>query len=74
MTLFIRDQNKLDSIEDAIREAQRFIKKALVAKDALAGGKESFYHSKSYAAAKRASLDLTRSLSAMRQRRDYDLP
>jgi hypothetical protein len=70
MAIYSRDQRKIDEIKLAIKEADRFIEKAKMAVSALSGEQESFYHSKSFAAAKRASMDLSRALSALRQRRD----
>lgn len=67
MTLYSRDTNRLLEISNAISEAKRFIKAAEDARTALASEKESFYHSKSFAAAKRSSMDLTRALAKMRR-------
>lgn len=61
-----RNIEKLQAIGAAISEAREFLKKAELAHLALASEKESFSHSKSYATAKRASMDLTRALSKMR--------
>lgn len=69
MTLYSLDIRKLEEIEEAINEAMRFIQKARVAHASLKTEVESFYHSSSYAAAKRASLDLTRALAKMRRAR-----
>lgn len=69
MTLYSLDIRKLEEIEDAINEAVRFIQKARAAHGALKSEVESFYHSPAYASAKRASLDLTRSLAKMRKAR-----
>ena len=69
MTLYSLDIRKLDEIEDAINEAVRFIQKARAAHASLKTEVESFYRSSSYAAAKRASLDLTRALAKMRRAR-----
>lgn len=68
MTLYSRDTNRLLEISHAIAEAKRFIASAQDAREALASEKESFYHSKSFAAAKRSSMDLTRALARMRGR------
>ena len=66
MTLYGRDTNRLLEIQDAIKHARDFLKKAEVAHIALASEKERLHHSKSFAAAKRASMDLTRALAKMR--------
>lgn len=66
MTLYSRDTNRLLEISHAIAEAKRFIKAAEDARTALTAERESFYHSKSFAAAKRSSMDLTRALSKLR--------
>lgn len=55
-------------ISHAIAEARRFLKKAEAAHKALVSEEESFYHSKSFAAAKRSSMDPTRALAKMRGR------
>lgn len=68
MTLYSRDLRKLDEIEDVINEAARFISKARAAHAAIKTEVERTYHSKSFAAAKRASMDLTRALAKMRGR------
>lgn len=68
MTLFSRDMRRLDDIEDAINEAVRFISRARAAHAALKTETEPFCHSKSFAAAKRASMDLTRALTKIRGR------
>ena len=68
MTIYSRDIKRIDEITNAIAEAKRFIAAAQDAREALASEQESFYHSKSFAAAKRASMDLTRSLAKMRGR------
>lgn len=67
MTLFSKDLRRLDDIEDAINEAVRFISKARAAHAAIKTEVESTYHSKSFAAAKRASMDLTRALAKIRR-------
>lgn len=61
-----RNTEKLKNIKDAIKQAREFMKKAELAHLALASEKESFSHSKSFAAAKRSSMDLTRALAKMR--------
>ena len=60
------DSDKLNNIKAAIKQARDFIKKAELAHLALGSGDESSYHSKSFAAAKRSSMDLTRALAKMR--------
>ena len=66
--IYSRDLRRLEDIEDAIKEAARFISKARAAQAALKAEVEQFHHSKSFAAAKRASMDLTRALTKMRGR------
>ena len=66
MTLYSRDLNKLDNIKQAIAEAERFVEKANDALSALRSEEEGFFNSNSFAAAKRASMDLTRALAKMR--------
>lgn len=66
--IYSRDLRRLDDIEEAINEAVRFISKARAAHAALKTEAESFYQSKSFAAAKRSSMDLTRALAKMRGR------
>lgn len=61
-----RNIEKLQAIDAAITEARAFLKKAELAHLALASEKEFFSHSKSFAAAKRSSMDLTRALAKMR--------
>ncbi len=58
-------------LDFAIFEAERFIKKAKEAQKALKAGTEDSYRSKSFAAAKRASLDLSSSLATLRHS-NYD--
>lgn len=53
-------------LRDAIAEAQRFIMKAMAAATALEGEKYAIA-SIHFAAAKRASMDLTRSLADLRR-------
>lgn len=60
-------KTRVDSLDTAICEARRFIEKAQAARDALASKQESTYHSPSFAAAKRASMDLTRALANVRR-------
>ena len=68
MTIYSRDIKRIDEITNAIAEATRFIAAAKDAREALASKKEYFHHSKSFAAAKRSSMDLTRALAKMRGR------
>lgn len=63
-----RNIEKLKDIYGAIKQAREFLKKAEMAHLALTSEDESFYHSKSFAAAKRSSMDLTRALAKMRGR------
>ena len=69
MTLYSRDENRLAEIRAAIDEARRFVNAAEIAYLALSKEDERFYHSKSMAAAKRASMDLTRALARIRKSR-----
>ena len=57
---------KLKNLTDAVIEAERFIKKANAAIDKLKSDSLAEYGSKETAAAKRASMDLTRALVAVR--------
>jgi len=54
----------------AIAEAIRFLDSANSALEALEKGSETTFHSPSFAAAKRASMDLTRELARLRRWRD----
>ena len=69
MTLYSRDTARLLEIQEAIKEAERFVAKAKAAHMALVSEEESFYHSHSFAAAKRASMDLTKALAKVRKSR-----
>jgi len=59
---------KIEDLNDAISEAERFLKRAKVAKAKYAADKMIFYFSpcKEAAAAKRASMDLSRVLTKLR--------
>jgi hypothetical protein len=57
-------------LEQAISEALRFLDSANAALEAFEKGSETTFHSPSFAAAKRASLDLTRELARLRRWRD----
>jgi hypothetical protein len=57
----------IDSLDKAIREAQRFLKLAHETKAIAKADEMIFYGSKRTAATKRASLDLTRALADMRR-------
>ena len=59
-------ENKVDILNDAIIEAQRFIDKANEAKERLINDRYASFGCKEMAAAKRASMDLTRALVAVR--------
>ena len=59
-------QRILDRIDDAKREAQRFIQKCDEAMAAYVEDRGDTGYCAAYAAAKRSSLDLTRALSYMR--------
>jgi lipid II:glycine glycyltransferase (peptidoglycan interpeptide bridge formation enzyme) len=54
-------------LDAAITEAERFLKKAKLARVKFKPGDEDTYHSSSFASAKRASMDLTRTLSDLRK-------
>lgn len=69
MTLYSRDERRLAEIKDAIDEARRFVNAAEIAYLALSKEDERFHHSISFAAAKRASMDLTRALTKIRKSR-----
>lgn len=58
--------DRMKDIETAIRYAKEFIDRAEFAHAAFSRRDESTYHSVSFAAAKRASMDLTRALAKMR--------
>lgn len=61
------DENKVDILVDAIFEAQRFIDKANAAKERLIDDRYAHISGcKEMGAAKRASMDLTRALVAVR--------
>jgi hypothetical protein len=66
MTLDHALTKRISEIGDAISEARRFIKAAESARLALSSKDEWIGHSKSFAAAKRSSMDLTRALAKMR--------
>lgn len=57
----------LSRIDAALLETQRLVAKLLRAREAIASEKESHYHSRSVAAAKRASLDAQEALVALRR-------
>jgi hypothetical protein len=60
--------DKIASLEEAISEAKRFIKRASEAKERLKAEPEAAWGGcKEVAAAKRASMDLSRSLVKVRQ-------
>ena len=63
----VYDKAKLKRLTNAIEDADRFAKRARLALSKLASGEEDFSYSKSFASAKRASLDLSRSLSILRR-------
>lgn len=64
-------KTRVDNLENAVCEARRFIEKAQAASTALITKQESTYHSPSFAAAKRASMDLTRALADVRRGPKY---
>lgn len=56
------------SYDEIIAEAERFIQKAKVARDAIKNREEKWHtYPKETAAAKRASMDLTRALAEFRR-------
>ena len=57
----------LEQLTPAIEEAKRFLRIAEDAKEVLEGDKYACYRSPQTAAAKRASMDLTRALANMRR-------
>lgn len=59
-------QEILDRMSDAKEEAYRFIRKCDAASEAFIEDRGDTFYCAAYAAAKRASLDLTRALSYMR--------
>jgi len=63
---FTIEEDRLKDIKAAIKQAREFLKRAELAHLAFTTKAESHFHSKSFAAAKRASMDLTRSLAKMR--------
>ena len=54
-------------LEVAIGEAERFLDRATIAIDKFAADPEACWQSPHFAAAKRASLDLTRALADLRR-------
>lgn len=60
---------KIEDLNDAISEAERFLKRAKVAKAKYVSDKMTsyFYTCKEAAATKRASMDLTRALTKIRR-------
>lgn len=61
------DANKIKEFMDAVYEARRFIKRAEAAVEAIDAENGSWGAGKQIAAAKRSSMDLTRSLVAIRK-------
>jgi len=57
---------KVKRLRDAVFEAQRFIQRANKAADQIEEGNADWYRHPEFAAAKRASLDLSRSLAELR--------
>jgi hypothetical protein len=55
---------KIEALEEAMDEAHRFLRRAVVWREVLA---EGTYQSKEGAACKRASMDLTRALAEVRR-------
>ncbi len=63
-------QSKIDKLQDAINEANRFLDKANAAKARLIAEQDSKYFcyaTKEMGAAKRASMDLSRALTELRR-------
>jgi hypothetical protein len=60
----------IKNLDEAIFEAERFIKKAQEAKSRLVTCRYAAHGCKETASAKRASMDLTRSLSILRNSRE----
>lgn len=60
---------KIEDLNDAILEAERFLKRAKIAKTKYASDKMTtyFYTCKEAAAVKRASMDLSRALTQIRR-------
>jgi hypothetical protein len=61
------NKRAIERLTDSINEAERFLDKAKIAKLRIESNQESSYNSKSFAAAKRASLDLSRLLVILRK-------
>jgi len=61
------------NLDKSIFEAERFIKKAKEAKSRIAVEKRAAYGSKETGAVKRSSMDLTRSLSILRNSKGVQL-
>lgn len=59
-------EERMKDIQSAIKHAREFIERAERASMAFATKHERASHSSSFAAAKRASMDLTRALAKMR--------
>lgn len=61
-------EDRMKDIAAAIKQAREFIYRAEIAHEAFFSNEEDTCHSKSFAAAKRSSMDLTRALAKMRGR------
>lgn len=61
------DDSRFEDICTSIKEAERFIERARKAYSSLSKGETDFYRSAPFAAAKRASLDLSNALIEMRR-------
>ncbi|WP_420411654.1 hypothetical protein [Roseibium sp.] len=57
---------RIETLRNAITEAQRFIRLATIAKDSLAKEQQGGNGNKDHAAAKRSSMDLTNALVPVR--------
>ena len=60
------NEKYIDNLNAAIREAERFIEKAELAVERIKSEGGYYYSAKEVASAKRASMDLTRSLVSVR--------
>lgn len=61
------EKRMIQRLEDAVFEAKRFKKKAELAISMLKSGQEDAFRSSANAAAKRASMDLTKALASLRR-------
>jgi len=61
------EMEKIDAMNAAVQEAYRFIERAEVAIGKIVTHQEDIFHSPAIAAAKRASMDLSKALVEIRQ-------